>query len=300
MVVLFWANWGALSALPASVYHYPDEMIYSIWALTMIIPAAVALRNQRFDRRRHAAAYGLLNGLTGAGGQLLLFQALTMGPAYLIFPIVAVSPAVTVLLAVALLRERMTRLAAVGLIATLVALVSLSITDGDPETSHGPWLVLAIVVCVVWGLQTYLMRKAATRGINDATTFGWMAISGVLLIPVALASHGGVPTGFPWQAPVVTAGIQLLNSVGTLFLVMALSRGKATKVAPTANVLSSALTAVISLAMYRTLPTAYGAVGIVLALTGSALMYRDEERGRPVTEGANPENSGRVGRVATE
>ena len=41
LLVLFWGVWGAFSALPATKYGYPDEMIYSIWALTMIIPAVV-------------------------------------------------------------------------------------------------------------------------------------------------------------------------------------------------------------------------------------------------------------------
>ena len=82
-------------------------MIYSIWALTMIIPAAFILRGQRWDRRPAATIYGLLIGLTGAGGQLILFQALTMGPAYLIFPIISISPAITVLMAMVLLRERL-------------------------------------------------------------------------------------------------------------------------------------------------------------------------------------------------
>jgi uncharacterized membrane protein len=55
----------------------------------------------REDLRQKAIAafYGLIIGLTGAGGQPVLFQALTIGPAYLIFPIVALSPAITVLMA---------------------------------------------------------------------------------------------------------------------------------------------------------------------------------------------------------
>ena len=72
----------------------------------MIIPAVVILRGQRWDRRPAATIYGLLIGLTGAGGQLALFQALTMGPAYLIFPIISISPAITVVMAMVLLRER--------------------------------------------------------------------------------------------------------------------------------------------------------------------------------------------------
>jgi drug/metabolite transporter (DMT)-like permease len=296
LLIVFWGIWGAFSALPAQKYGYPDEMIYSIWALTMIIPAAFAMRGQRFDRRPQATIYGLINGLTGAGGQLVLFQALTMGPAYLIFPIVSISPAITVLMAMLLLRERVTRLATVGLVAALIAIVLFSITSGESKGSTGPWLLLAIIVCVAWGVQAYFMRKAATIGVNDATTFGWMAISGLLLVPVAVISMGGIPTNFPWQAPALTAGTQVLNAIGALFLVMALSRGKATIVAPTANALAPALTIVVSLIAYQTLPTPYGAVGIVLALVGSTLMvYSDEKRGVSVTEGALESEHERAG-----
>jgi drug/metabolite transporter (DMT)-like permease len=296
LLILFWGIWGAFSALPAQKYGYPDEMIYSIWALTMIIPAAFAMRGQRFDRRPQATIYGLINGLTGAGGQLVLFQALTMGPAYLIFPIVSVSPAITVLMAMILLRERVTKLATVGLVAALIAIVLFSITSGESKGSTGPWLLLAIIVCVAWGVQAYFMRKAATIGVNDATTFGWMAISGLLLVPVAVISMRGIPTDFPWQAPALTAGTQVLNAIGALFLVMALSRGKATIVAPTANALAPALTIVVSLIAYQTLPSPYGAVGIVLALIGSTLMvYSDEKRGASVTEGALESEHERAG-----
>ncbi|AQA04946.1 hypothetical protein BVC93_23905 [Mycobacterium sp. MS1601] len=284
LLILFWGVWGAFSALPATRYGYPDEMIYSIWALTMIIPAAFVLRGQRFDRRPRAALYGLLIGLTGAGGQLLLFQALTMGPAYLIFPIVSISPAVTVVMAMVLLRERISKLAAVGLIAALAAIVLFSVTSTESDGSTGPWLPLAIVICLAWGVQAYFMRKAATTGVNEATTFGWMAISAIALIPVALFSLGGLPLDFPWQAPALTAVTQVLNAVGALFLVMALSRGKASIVAPTTNALAPALTIVVSLIAYQTLPSPYGAAGIVLALVGSTLMvYSDEKRGESPT-----------------
>lgn len=284
LLVLFWGVWGAFSALPATKYGYPDEMIYSVWALTMIIPAAVIMRGQRWDRRPAATIYGLLIGLTGAGGQLVLFQALTMGPAYLIFPIISISPAITVVMAMILLRERISPLAVVGLVMALASIVLFTITGGESEGSSGPWLLLAILICIAWGVQAYFMRKTATIGVNEATTFGWMTISGLLLIPVALISLGGIPTDFPWQAPALTAGTQILNAIGALFLVMALARGKASIVAPTTNALAPALTVIISLVAYQTLPSPYGAVGIVLALVGSTLMvYSDEKRGEDPT-----------------
>jgi drug/metabolite transporter (DMT)-like permease len=142
-----------------------------------------------------------------------------------------------------------------------------------------------VLICVAWGVQAYFMRKTATIGVNEATTFGWMTISGLILIPVALISLGGIPTDFPWQAPALTAVTQVLNAVGALFLVMALARGKASIVAPTTNALAPALTVIISLIAYQTLPSPYGAIGIVLALVGSTLMvYSDEKRGEDLTE----------------
>lgn len=281
LLVVFWGVWGAFSSQPTTRYGYPDEMIYIIWAFTMLIPAYFALRGKRFDRRPAAAMWGLLAGLTGAGGQLLLFQALADGPAYLIFPVVSLSPVITVLMAMALLRERIARLAVVGVIAALAAIVLLSIPGGGGSSdSHGPWLLLAILICVAWGAQAFCMRKAALIGVNDATTFGWMTISGLLLVPVAYVMMGGLPSGAPWQAPALTAVTQVLNAVGALFLVMALSRGKASVVAPLTNAMAPVLTIVLSLAIYQTLPSGWGTIGIVLALVGSTLMvYSDEKSG---------------------
>lgn len=31
--------WGAYSSLPTEEYGYPDEMVYILWSLTMLIPA---------------------------------------------------------------------------------------------------------------------------------------------------------------------------------------------------------------------------------------------------------------------
>lgn len=283
LLVLFWGVWGAFSSLPITLYGYPDEMVYVIWAVVMIIPAVFALRGQTFDRRPRAAVYGLLIGLTGAGGQLLLFNALSTGPAYLIFPIISISPAITVVMAVILLRERLNAIAIVGLVAALAAIVLFSVSSGSAEGALGPWLIIAILVCIAWGVQAFFMRKAATIGVNDATTFSWMAISGLILTPFAIIAMGGLPLDAPWQAPVLTAGTQLLNAVGALFLVMALSRGKASVVAPTTNALAPVLTILVSLVVYQTLPSIFGTIAIVLALIGSTLMvYSDERRGEAV------------------
>jgi hypothetical protein len=44
---------------------------------------------------------------------------------------------------------------------------------------------------------------------RSGITFGYMAISGLLLVPVAFVMMGGFPRGAPWQAPTLTLGTQL-------------------------------------------------------------------------------------------
>jgi drug/metabolite transporter (DMT)-like permease len=282
LLVLFWGVWGAFSGLPASEYGYPDEMIYILWSFTMLIPAFFALRRDRFDKRPVAAGYGLLIGLTGAGGQLLLFKALTIGPAYLIFPLISISPAITVLMALVILRERISRLAGLGVGAALLSIPLFSISGSGGDAEAGTWVVLALLITLAWGVQAYFMKKAAIEGVNDGTTFAYMTISGLLLVPVALATMGSLPEA-PWQAPALTLVTQVLNAVGALFLVMALSRGKATIVAPTTNALAPVLTIALSLAIYQTLPSIYAALGMILAIGGSTLMvYADESHGQDV------------------
>lgn len=278
LLVVAWGVWGAFSGTPTSKYGYPNEMIYILWAFTMLIPAYVAMRGQKLDRRPVAAMYGLLVGLTGAGGQLLLFKALTMGPAYLIFPIISISPAITVLMAVVILRERTRGLATVGVVAALASIVLFSVSKDTADVSSGSWLGLALVIMVAWGVQAYFMKKASNVGVNDATTFAWMTISGLLLVPVAFVMMGDFPSDAPWQAPTLTLGTQLLNAVGALFLVMALSRGKATIVAPVTNALAPVLTIILSLIVYETVPTVFAVIGILLAIGGSTLMVYAEEK----------------------
>ena len=60
---------------------------------------------------------------------------------------------------------------------------------------------MAILICVAWGVQAFCMRKAALIGVNDATTFGWMTISGLLLVPVRFRDDGRTALRAPWQAP---------------------------------------------------------------------------------------------------
>ena len=103
----FWGVWGALIEIPEKA-GFPATLGYSVWAVTMIIPAVAALKiiGWKLEYSRNAIFLGLVIGFLGAGGQVILFQALRTGPAYLVFPFISLSPVITILLSYVFLKGR--------------------------------------------------------------------------------------------------------------------------------------------------------------------------------------------------
>ena len=284
----FWGVWGALIELPEKA-GFPATLSYVVWALTMIPPAAVALRvvGWRLERDRRSVVLGLLIGLLGAGGQVVLFQALRTGPAYLIFPIISLSPVVTILMSWVLLKERTSRRGWLGIAVALVALPLLAFQDRQ-ETDGSLWLVLALFVFLAWGVQAWAL-KFANETMKAESIFFYMTVSGLLVVPAALLmTDFGQPINWGARGPYLAALIQSLNSVGALMLVYAFRYGKAIIVSPLTNAVAPVITIIISLAIYSRVPHPLVTAGMALAVLSTLLLALEgEEAGEaPVDEEA--------------
>lgn len=273
VTTLLWGVWGAFTGLSAE-RGFPETLVYCVWSLTMILPALYVLSRVgwRLDRDPRSVMHGLIIGLTGAGGQMVLFYALTTGPAYLIFPLVSLSPIVTIALSCLLLGERTNITGAAGIV---LALLALPLFDFSPEglgASKGAgWFVLSLIVMAAWGVQAFFM-KLANRSMSAESIFFYMMVSGLLLAPVAwLMTDFGKPVNWGADGPLLTACIQLLNAIGALTLVYAFRHGQAIVVSPLTNAGAPMMTAVISLVAIGTLPGALKVAGIALAC-GAALL----------------------------
>ncbi|MFM9937261.1 MAG: EamA family transporter [Novosphingobium sp.] len=273
VTVVLWGVWGAFSGL-SSGYGFPETLVYCVWALTMILPALVVLRmaEWKLDRSPRAVAYGLTIGLLGAGGQMVLFYALARGPAYLIFPVISLSPVVTIAMSFALMGERTGRLGAIGIALALLALPTFDFAPGSAGGSSAVWLIPAIVIMLCWGVQAYYM-KAANHVMSGESIFVYMTFSGLLLLPVAAAmTDFGKPINWGASGPWFAALIQILNAIGALTLVFAFRFGKAIIVAPLSNAGAPLATALISLTVLGVVPGPLKAAGIALALVASLLL----------------------------
>jgi uncharacterized membrane protein len=285
VTVAFWGVWGVCAGAPAS-HGFPDTLIYCVWALTMIPPALYALHRigWRLEMGGRHTLYGALIGFLGAGGQMLLFNAVKNGPAYLVFPLISLSPVVTVLMSLALLRERTTKLGGVGIVLALLSLPLFDYASGPGTSSFDQlWFLSALGVLLAWGVQAFFM-KLANASMSAESIFVYMAITGLLLIPVAWAiTDFSVPINWGLQGPYLAAITQILNSVGALCLVYAFRYGKAIVVAPLANAGAPLITAVLSMMLLGAVPSGTKLAGVALALISAVLLAIEPEPEAPAT-----------------
>jgi len=277
---LLWGVWGAFAGLP-SQHGFPETLIYVVWALTMLPPALFVLARNGWRVRRdgRSVAYGLTIGVLGAGGQMVLFYAVKAGPAYLIFPLISLSPVLTIALSFLFLRERT---GAMGLAGIVLAICALPLFDYAPEGApqqYGVWFALALGVLVAWGLQAYFI-KLANASMDAESIFFYMTFSALIFIPVALAmTDFSQPINYGPSGPLLAAATQILNAVGALTLVYAFRHGKALMVSPLVNAGAPLLTTVIAMALASTVPTGYRLAGIVLSLAAALFLALQPDDG---------------------
>lgn len=285
ITTLLWGVWGAFAGAP-SANGFPETLNYVVWALTMIAPAWVVMHRARWRLKRDARSVwlGMVIGILGAGGQMILFHAVKIGPTYLIFPIISLSPMVTIALSFFLLRERVGKLGMAGIVLAGCALPLFDYAPGQPA-SMGLWFVLSLVVLLAWGLQAYFMRLANAT-MDAESIFFYMTVSGLAFIPVALMlTDFSQPINYGLSGPGLAAVVQILNAIGALALVYAFRFGKAIVVSPMVNAGAPLLTAIVAMAVAGVMPGQFKLAGILLALLAALLLALPD--GEPETDFSN-------------
>lgn len=263
-----WGIWGAFMEIPAK-NGFPPTLGYVFWSLTMIPFSLIALylKGGKIDFRPKSVLYGSLVGLMGAGGQLILFHALVIGPAYIIFPVVSLSPVVTIVVSMIVLKEKARRIQYFGIVLALVSIFLLSYQSGNGNQIKGlMWLVLSATVFLLWGLQAFVM-KIANNAMDAENIFFYMMVTALLLSPLAIMmTDFEQPVNWGFRGPYLSLIVQSLNALGALTLVYAIRYGKVIIVSPLTNALSPVITTLISLLIYFIFPGLLVSIGIALAL----------------------------------
>lgn len=270
ITVVTWGIWGAFSGYQIQ-HGIPDTVVYIAWALSMLPCALVALiiNKGKLTFSWRGIGLGAIVGLLGAGGQLVLFKALTLGPSYIIYPFISMSPVVVITLASIFLKERANKWQIAGIVVALAAILLLSLetgNEGSPVTGW-LWIVLAVLVLLAWGIQGFFM-KFANESMDAESLFVYMALFAVVLAPVAYFMTPDAATFFAQEGAMTpfwsSFGIQILNSIGALTLVYAYRYGKAVVVSPMEG-LAPMVTVLLSLVILHVIPNPLQIAGLVCA-----------------------------------
>lgn len=286
ITTLSWGLWGALIEIPEQA-GFPATLSYVVWSLTMIPPALVALWviGWKMDFRLKPTLMGLAVGFLGAGGQLILFQTLTVAPAYLVYPFISMSPVITILLSYIILKERTRLFGLLGIVTALIAIPLLSYSPPENTVVKGfLWILPAMLVFLAWGTQAYVI-KFANKHMKAENIFFYMMLTGLLLAPVAIfMTDFNQPINWGFEGPGAAALIQVLNAVGALFLVYAFRYGKAMVVSPLCNAVAPVITVIISLMIYAVIPHIITMTGMVLAIVAAFLLSMEDDDPDPVVQ----------------
>ena len=146
----------------------------------------------------------------------------------------------------------------------------------DEAAKDNLWILLASLVFICWGTQAFVMKLANNHTPDAESVFVYMAISAVLLIPVALLmTDFSQPINHSFNGPYLTFCIQILNAIGAFALVYANRYGKAMIVAPLADACAPVITTAISLVLYAHIPSIPQILGIVAAISCVLIFSRE-------------------------
>jgi transporter family protein len=128
LTILVWGTWGATSKVASDGIDANTNQIF--FTLGLVPLMLFVLRSPRIrggHQRRSGIAWAFFTGILGGVGNIAFFHALAIGgKASIVVPATALFPLVTVILAVTVLRERISTQQWFGLGLALVAIYLLS------------------------------------------------------------------------------------------------------------------------------------------------------------------------------
>jgi bacterial/archaeal transporter family protein len=240
---LFWTlltviTWGIWAILPKWIGSDLTSPAHRQAASTLgIVPVIIMLWMMKdipaSGQRRLGVLLALGSGIVSCLASIAYFEVLGRGAeAAAVVPVTALYPAVTVLLAIPILKERLSLTQLVGISLSLVAIYLLNVADETGIVS--PWLHIALIAIFLWGVCG-LMQKMSTDHISARSSAIWFLLS---FVPIAafILLRDPFPPGVSIQSWLVAAAVGFTLALGNFTILIAFaSGGKASIIAPMAG-----------------------------------------------------------------
>ena len=233
--IVAWGIWAILSKLLADEVQSPAQA--QVLSTIGILPVVMALWVMNDAPSAGCGRLGILlalgSGIVSCLGNIAYFDLFSRGgKAAAVIPITALSPAVTILLAIPLLKERLNRWQAIGIGLSLGAIYLFNVPS--VEGTFSAWLLFALIPIVLWGVCG-LMQKLSTNYISARTSAIWFLLS---FVPVAalILIYDPLRSDISARTWLLAAAVGFTLALGNLTILLAFSSGgKASIIAPLAG-----------------------------------------------------------------
>lgn len=234
IAVLCWGVWAVISKLIGdTITAAQSQALSTLGLLPVMLALGCSGRLKATGNRRRGLAFAFAAGALTCGGNVAYYHALNSGAkAATVVSLTALYPLVTVVLAVAFLRERLNAIQKSGIAMSLVAIWLFNVAS--VEGALNSWLGFALLPVALWGVSG-LLQKLSTNHISGELSALWFLAA---FVPVA----GGIflidplpalPTTRLW---LLVIALGLFFSLGNYVILLAFAcEGKASIIAPLAG-----------------------------------------------------------------
>jgi bacterial/archaeal transporter family protein len=216
---------------------------------------------------RAGAAWGFAAGALTCVGNIAYYAVLNSGAkAATVVPLTALYPLVTVLLAVALLREKLNWIQVAGVAAAFIAIWFFNVPQEGAAVNS--WLAVAMAPIFLWGVSG-LLQKISTNHISGERSALWFLAAFVPVAGILLLREGAPANVSPrtWRLALL---LGLTFAFGNFAILQAFARGgKASIIAPLAGLYPMVSIPIAVLALGEKI-SARETAGIVTALVAVA------------------------------
>lgn len=234
IAVLCWGIWAVISKLIGdTITAAQSQALSTVGLLPVMIALGCSGRLTTTGNRTRGLVLAFAAGALTCGGNIAYYHALNSGAkAATVVPLTALYPLVTVVLAVAFLRERLNAIQKSGIALSLVAIWLFNIAS--VEGAFNSWLGFALLPVGLWGVSG-LLQKLSTSHISGELSALWFLAA---FVPVAagimfVSPPGAWPTGRLW---LLVIALGLFFSLGNYVILLAFAcDGKASIIAPLAG-----------------------------------------------------------------
>jgi transporter family protein len=232
ITVVTWGVWSFVARLLAADIESPAQAqaVSTIGIVPVLIVLFAIKDAPGAGNRLIGVSLALGSGIISCLGNIAYFDVFNRGgKAAAVIPVTALYPVVTVLLAVPLLKERVSQLQWLGIALSLAAIYFLNVPADDSVVSS--WIVFALGPIVLWGVCG-LMQKMATNHISARLSAVWFLLA---FLPVAVMTlvYDPIQGGLPAKTLTLAAAFGFSLALGNLTVLLAFeSGGKASIIAP--------------------------------------------------------------------